>query len=66
MPVVGDVHVCRDPKDDMVIETAVSGQADVIVTRDDDLKNAVEVLDYLRPAGVTVLSVQRFLDMLDL
>ncbi len=31
------VRVCRDPKDDMVIEAALAGAAEVIVTGDDDL-----------------------------
>ena len=31
------VRACRDPKDDKVLEIAVAGQADVIVTSDDDL-----------------------------
>jgi len=31
------VRVCRDPKDDQVLELAVSGNADLIVTGDTDL-----------------------------
>ena len=31
------IYVCRDPKDNMVLELAVSGRADVIVSGDDDL-----------------------------
>ena len=31
------VTVCRDPKDNMVLELAVSGKAEVIVTGDSDL-----------------------------
>ena len=31
------ISVCRDPKDNMLLELAVSGQADVIVTGDSDL-----------------------------
>jgi uncharacterized protein len=31
------IEVCRDPDDDKVLEVAVSGRADVIVTGDDDL-----------------------------
>ena len=31
------VRVCRDPKDDMFLELAVSGAADYIVSGDDDL-----------------------------
>lgn len=31
------VRVCRDPKDDMFIEAALAGEAQVVVTGDDDL-----------------------------
>jgi predicted nucleic acid-binding protein len=31
------IRVCRDPKDNMLLELAVSGKADVIVTGDTDL-----------------------------
>ena len=31
------VHVCRDPNDDMVIETALAGNARYVVTGDQDL-----------------------------
>ena len=61
----GDVRLCRDPDDDMVIETALRGHADVLVTRDDDLKGASDLVELLRARGVAVLSVQRFLDLLD-
>ena len=32
-----DIRDCRDPKDNAVLATAVTGSADVIVTTDDDL-----------------------------
>jgi predicted nucleic acid-binding protein len=31
------VTICRDPKDDMYLELALSGKADCIITNDDDL-----------------------------
>lgn len=31
------IDICRDPKDNMVLELAVSGEADVIVSGDKDL-----------------------------
>lgn len=65
VPISGDVHVCRDPDDDAVIETALIGKVDVLVTRDDDLKGAPEVAAALAEAGIAVLSVQQFLDRLD-
>jgi putative PIN family toxin of toxin-antitoxin system len=32
-----DINVCRDPKDDMILELAICGRADMIVSGDDDL-----------------------------
>lgn len=32
------IQACRDPKDDKLLEVAVAGKADVIVTGDEDLK----------------------------
>jgi uncharacterized protein len=65
VPVVGEVRLCRDPDDDMVIETALRGRADMLVTRDEDLKGTSEVANALGPVGVAVVSVRRFLAALD-
>ena len=59
--VTGTVQLCRDPDDDLVIETALNGQADWLVTRDDDLKDVPELTAILAGRGVTVMSVRRFL-----
>lgn len=53
------VAVCRDPKDDKFLEVAVAGQADVIVSGDEDLL----VLDPY--AGIPIVSPSKFLAMLD-
>ncbi|HEV2349093.1 MAG TPA: putative toxin-antitoxin system toxin component, PIN family [Terriglobia bacterium] len=37
VPIVYTIQACRDPKDDMLLELAVNGRADLIVTRDEDL-----------------------------
>jgi len=63
--VSGSLRLCRDPRDDMFIETAIVGRADVLVSRDDDLKRAPEVATILAERGVRVLTVQRFLNALD-
>lgn len=59
----GTVSVCRDPKDDVVIETACLGSAIVLVSGDLDL-HAPEVVDYLQHRGVRVLAVHQFLSEL--
>ena len=37
VPVIRRVRACRDPRDDMFLEVALNGRADVIVTGDRDL-----------------------------
>ena len=54
------VEVCRDPKDDRILELAVGGNADCIVTGDDDLLTLnpfrgiaiVMPADFLRVSGL--------------
>lgn len=35
--IITQIKACRDPKDDMYLELALSGQADCIITNDEDL-----------------------------
>lgn len=50
------VRICRDPKDDKILEVAVNGGADAILTGDKDL---LELHPYL---GISILSPGRFLE----
>jgi putative PIN family toxin of toxin-antitoxin system len=53
------ITACRDPKDDKFLEVAVAGEADVIVSGDQDLL-------VLHPyAGIPILSPGAFLQMLE-
>jgi len=61
---VGDLHLCRDPDDDAVLETAILGHAQYLVTRDDDIKGDNALISIMRSRGVEVLTVQRFLAQL--
>jgi putative PIN family toxin of toxin-antitoxin system len=63
VPVTGALRLCRDPDDDVVIETAVAGRAHALVTRDDDLKSA-DISTVLASRGVRVLTVRRLLETL--
>jgi predicted nucleic acid-binding protein len=55
----GALHgICRDPKDDMVLECAESSGADLIVTGDKDL---LAVSEY---KGIRILTPRAFLDEL--
>ncbi|WP_238361224.1 putative toxin-antitoxin system toxin component, PIN family [Iningainema tapete] len=49
------INECRDPKDNKYLELALSGQAECIVTGDNDLL----VLNPWR--GIEILTVQEFL-----
>jgi uncharacterized protein len=37
VPVIQTVRECRDPEDDKILEVALNGRADVIITGDEDL-----------------------------
>ena len=58
VPIPLDHPVCRDPQDDMVIGTALAGQAKVIVTGDKDL------LEIKKSFGIKILSPREFWELL--
>lgn len=53
------IEICRDPKDNMVLEAAVAGDAQTIVSGDDDL----HILDPFR--GISIVTPATFLEMID-
>lgn len=61
----GELHLCRDPKDDFLLEAAILGDVRYLVSRDDDVKRDLELTLHLAHQGVTVLSVAQFLAILD-
>lgn len=60
----GELRLCRDPQDDFLLETAILGGAQFIVSRDDDLKRDLDLMVRLREYGVEVLTVAQFLHLL--
>ncbi len=64
MFLTNDIRLCRDRKDNMVLETAIKGNADYLVTRDDDIKNDLEPVEEMEKYGIKVLTVSKFLDVL--
>ena len=60
----GSVTVCRDKDDDDVLETAITGNAEYIVSRDDDVKFDTRVSELLSRHGVSVLTVAKFLKLI--
>lgn len=63
--VEGNVIACRDPDDNVVIETAIRGRADPLVSGDHDLTQMAEVAEYLARAGIRVVTVRQFLQELN-
>lgn len=61
----GNVNICRDKDDDLVVETAIKGKAGYLVTRDDDIKSDKEVSTFLSRYGISVLSVAKFLKVIE-
>lgn len=61
----GDVKICRDSSDNMVIETAVKGRVEYLVSRDDDLKHDGEVSFFLKQYDVSILTVAKFLSIIE-
>jgi putative PIN family toxin of toxin-antitoxin system len=57
----GNVSVCRDKDDNFVIETAIKGQAQYIVTRDDDIKFDKTVASFLERYDIAISSIAQFL-----
>ncbi len=55
VPITYTIRACRDPKDDMLLELAVNGSADVVVTGDKDLL----ALNPFR--GIPILTPARYL-----
>jgi putative PIN family toxin of toxin-antitoxin system len=64
VPVSGELRLCRDHDDDIVLETALRGNATYVVSRDEDLTRDLDLTDRLRERGVKTVTVQRFMDEL--
>jgi|SRR6185312_682135 len=58
VPVVSRVLVCRDPHDDKVLEVAINGNADLIITGDKDLLSLREF------KGIAIMSPASYLGRL--
>jgi putative PIN family toxin of toxin-antitoxin system len=57
----GTFQICRDPDDDEILEAAIRGKAQYLVTRDDDLKRDLDLIKIARANRVRVVSVRQFL-----
>jgi len=59
--VPGEIRMCRDPDDDAILEAAIRGKARYLVTRDDDLKRDVDIIEAAKRHRVRVVSVRQFI-----
>ena len=59
--IAGDINICRDKDDNRIIETAIKGNAEFIVTRDDDVKLDGKISAFLSRYSISVFSVAKFL-----
>lgn len=66
VPVSGELSLCRDPDDDVILETAIQGNAAYVISRDEDLTRDLDLIDRLRERGIEAMTVQRFIDRLGL
>jgi putative PIN family toxin of toxin-antitoxin system len=57
----GHLQICRDPKDDYLIETALAGNATHLVTEDGDLHDDTEIHALLKQFGVRLTRIEDFL-----
>jgi putative PIN family toxin of toxin-antitoxin system len=66
VPVSGELSLCRDPDDDVILETAIQGNAAFVISRDEDLTRDLDLIDHLRERGIEAMTVLRFIDRLGL
>ncbi len=59
--ITGKLAICRDPDDDILLETALSGNSGMIVSRDEDLTRDLELKQQLQLHHIQILTVNRFL-----
>jgi predicted nucleic acid-binding protein len=64
VPVSRTPQGCRDPKDDVVVETALAGGAGILVTQDFDFQGSPAVLEVLTRAGTLILTPRQFVQIL--
>jgi uncharacterized protein len=62
---VGGIRLCRDPKDNVVLETAILGEAGYLVSRDADIARDLDLIARLHEHNIEVVTVARFLQLLD-
>ncbi len=57
----GHLRICRDPKDDYLVEIALVGRATHLVTEDADLHDAADIRALLHSFGIRLVHIEGFL-----
>lgn len=60
----GTLRICRDPKDDIMLETAIEGNAQYVVSGDNDIKDDLNLIAHLHEHNIEVVTVAQFLILL--
>ncbi|HET90779.1 MAG TPA: putative toxin-antitoxin system toxin component, PIN family, partial [Chloroflexi bacterium] len=63
--VTGRLALCRDLRDDMLLETAEIGGAAYVISRDEDITRDPELAARLKERGIEPITVARFLALLE-
>ena len=60
----GGIELCRDPDDNIIIETAIRGKSKYLITGDRDITDDKRILSFLSQYGVYVISLSKFLNLI--
>jgi putative PIN family toxin of toxin-antitoxin system len=63
--ITGRLTLCRDPRDNMLLETAEVGRTTYVISRDEDITRDQELTAKLKERGTEPITVARFLTLLD-
>jgi len=64
VPVTGNLALCRDPDDDVLLETAFAGHATFLVSRDEDLTRDLNLQRAAASLDMRIMTVAQFLQQL--
>lgn len=64
VPIPGELNLCRDPDDNAILETAILGKANYVVTGDKDIKTP-ELVEHLARNKIKVIAVSQYLKDLE-
>lgn len=64
VPTSGQTNLCRDSDDNVILETAIVGKANYVVTGDKDIKTP-ELAEYLAQNKIETITVSQYLDKLE-